>query len=764
MLPPAFPRSRPFRTAGACYVLAALPCFAALEFEPGRSISAHASRPLEIVAADLDGDGDQDLVTRAEMTPTVNWYENTGQGQMVLRGEREDVDEADERTIVRDLCDFDGDGFPDVLLEMRRGAGAQEVFKSRIVYGAGLAGFGPRTTELGSLPGNEFASYLAQDVDGNGLPDLISGTNTILNPGGPSPVTVATSLVNDPVTYYDGVRWIDWNGDGRLDPYLPEWLMWWENLGGGVISTSRTINPGPAGDGAVWMEMIRDASLPGGRGLLVHTQAGDGGKLKLLVEDGAAWVEVGKAPLNGVVSEILATGAPGSFMASGYWGTTTHRHGVMKISMSFRNGKAKLTVKPVIKDVPLGIAAMALADLDAVAGQELLVSAGNNEGAGGDQLVYYPAKGGGFLPKPVAISVPAAMETLEQLVDFDGDGDLDLITTCYDQRASQGQAAWYENTGNAQSFTRRVILTRGATLRVADAVDLNGDGKMELLTAVYTGIKNSTNYRCEIMLSAAVGTAGKRKLTPILKRDVADTGGNLETGDWDKDGLIDIVFWEGPSGQVEQYYLQSRWFKGFPQMRFAPFGMSLGNGAAETLYDADGDGDLDLVPLYSFNHVTEWRENTGLAAAPTAHPVPDGLDFFSVTTAALADLDGNGWMDYILDGQPILAFPDGNFQTLTTFPMGKSWFHDLDGDGDADAVLRSRGSNPYSNAFGLRWLENLGDAEFAESSTLQEPITGFWNNVLAGDLDGDGVTDVLAERDGDLGRIEWFRGSLIETP
>jgi hypothetical protein len=261
-----------------------------------------------------------------------------------------------------------------------------------------------------------------------------------------------------------------------------------------------------------------------------------------------------------------------------------------------------------------------------------------------------------------------------------------------------------------------------------------------------------------------VGTAGKRKLTPILKRDMIHTGGNLEAGDWDKDGLIDIVFWEGPPGPVEQYYLQSRWFKGFPQMRFAPFGMSLGNGAAETLYDADSDGDLDLVPLYSFNHVTEWRENTGLAAAPTAHPVPDGVDFFSVTTAALADLDGNGWMDYILDGQPVLAFPNGSFQTVTTFPTGQAWFQDLDGDGDADAVLRSRGSNPYSNAFGLRWLENLGDAEFAEASTLQEPITGFWNNVLSGDLDGDGVTDVIAERDGDLGRIEWFRGSSIETP
>lgn len=677
---------------------------------------------------------------------------------MVLGGEWEGTDAAYQYTSVRELADFDGDGLPDVLLDLHRN-GAGPEYAARIVYGAGMAGFGPRTTELGTGSESEATQYVVQDVDGNGLPDLIGGLKTILNPGGPSPVHVPALPADFPISTYDDLHWVDWTGDDRPDAYQPSAMEWWENLGGGRMSDSRIMNV-PSAILTDWVEMIRLPGLPTGRGMLVHSRTPQDpkrGHLKLLVEDGGQWVEAGKVPLDGRFIQTAAPDAAGSFVAFGDWGAATRRMGVMKISLTYRNGKAKLTAKPVLKDLPIGASLIRLANLDAVEGPELLLSLGESEGWSGDQFVYYPGKGGGFVPKPVAISAASPLERMEELLDFDGDGDLDVLTTCLTPDY-QGQAAWYENTGAGQSFTRRVILTRGAYLQAADAVDLNGDGKKELLMAVFTTVKNSTLYRCEITLSSAVGNAGKRKQTILMKRDVPYAfAAKLEAGDWDKDGLVDIIFWEAP---FQSDKLLTTWFKGFPQMKFATPGMTLGSGGVEALYDADGDGDLDLVPNPTYVDLpTAWRENTGLSGAAPVHPLPEPVNFFSVTTAAFADLDGNGWMDYSQDGQPILAFEDGSFERLATFPMGRSWFHDLDGDGDADAVLAANGSELGSNTSMLRWLENSGGAEFVETGVIQATLTGYWDKVLSGDLDGDGIADLVAARGGELGRIEWFKGS-----
>ena len=157
--------------------------------------------------ADLDADGDLDLLVLAETLGEFGVYKNDGSGRFEFFLEQNTANWAERIAI----ADFDTDGFPDLVFAHPR----EEALSLHV--GVGDGSFGPAVTQ--SLPGAE--SVIADDFDGDGVPDLaitrggeVDRVTLLLGDGTGGFAEPATTLAgNDP---RQGVA-ADFNGDGRLD-------------------------------------------------------------------------------------------------------------------------------------------------------------------------------------------------------------------------------------------------------------------------------------------------------------------------------------------------------------------------------------------------------------------------------------------------------------------------------------------------------------------------------------------------------------------
>ena len=68
--------------------------------------------------------------------------------------------------------------------------------------------------------------------------------------------------------------------------------------------------------------------------------------------------------------------------------------------------------------------------------------------------------------------------------DMDGDGDIDIISASYEDDT----IAWYENNGAANpSWNKMVIATSADNAQNIFAMDMDGDGKKEVIATDYAG-------------------------------------------------------------------------------------------------------------------------------------------------------------------------------------------------------------------------------------------------------------------------------------
>ena len=82
-------------------------------FGPQRVITTAADYALSVYAADLDGDGDMDVLSASYIDDTIAWYENTdGLGSF---GSQQVITTAADYALSVYAADIDGDGDMDVL-------------------------------------------------------------------------------------------------------------------------------------------------------------------------------------------------------------------------------------------------------------------------------------------------------------------------------------------------------------------------------------------------------------------------------------------------------------------------------------------------------------------------------------------------------------------------------------------------------------------------------------------------------------------------
>jgi len=369
-----------------------------------------------------------------------------------------------------------------------------------------------------------------------------------------------------------------------------------------------------------------------------------------------------------------------------------------------------------------------------------------------------------------------------QLVDADGDGDLDLFIQEYSDRL-----ILLERDGTGRDGLPRFVLrsTRYADLAIGEWYrfsDLDLDGDPDLLAELpFSYVRYWRN----------VGTpaAPRFAAAPDSLRDAegkalfADRQNILQAADIDCDRLPDLLVGR-ITGTVVHYEMVAGAPPDAPRFRFvtdrfenieivAQFGSAHGANTM-TLADYDEDGDLDLFWGDFFEQGLLLIENTGTCAAPSLRgppaPFPPGQPLLTsgYNAPTYGDVDGDGRGDLIVGVLGGAFNPNrttvANLHLLTRDAAGRFVARtgqllamldvgsesvpalvDLDRDGDLDLLLANKIDPALQTVGRIYRIENTGsgrDPAFRLAGVL--PVGATYHPAPAfGDLDGDGDLDLL---------------------
>jgi hypothetical protein len=212
---------------------------------PSHVIEGGLSETRTVRVADFNGDGRPDLLGTASGASLVVWYENVGKRGEPPGWKKRVIDRDTAAPIHGQPADVDGDGDLDVVMAHGMRDGLAPVGKHQVVWyeNVGKAGKGTewKRHRVGALPAAFEA--VAGDVDGDGKLDIVAtawGPAGRLvwfgNPGGKAPW--AMHVLKDRWANANQVIATDLNGDRRLDLAATaergaNEFRWWQNLGRG---------------------------------------------------------------------------------------------------------------------------------------------------------------------------------------------------------------------------------------------------------------------------------------------------------------------------------------------------------------------------------------------------------------------------------------------------------------------------------------------------------------------------------------------------
>lgn len=284
----------------------------------------------------------------------------------------------------------------------------------------------------------------------------------------------------------------------------------------------------------------------------------------------------------------------------------------------------------------------------------------------------------------------------------------------------------------------------------ATAGDFNGDGKLDIATA-----NNETD---DVTVLFGDGNGG---LTSGLTLAAPSGPSGIASGKLDHDALLDIVVAKEITNNIGV-------FLGTAGGTFAPeTEYDMGNSPeAVVLADFNGDGVLDVATADLFGDTVSVRlgngdgtfgdlKQTSVVGGPYGMAAGK-LDAGNVLDLAVSLYDNSQLV-------PLLGNGDGTFTVGTTIDVDDSprgvVLADLNHDGKLDAAVATESFDSVDVLLGN------GDGTFGPPAgcldTDQNPVTctvgGFPESVVAGDFNGDGITD-LASADS-FGTID-FDGSV----
>ena len=435
----------------------------------GSTIDFDAAGAWDVYAADLDGDGDPDVLSASRGDDRIAWYENTvadANSPYFSARPYISTDAAGAESVY--AADLDGDGDPDVLsasfhdntIAWYENAGTPLAPEAAPGGVAAVAGAGrievewqplSGRTERGAAPVLRYVAT-ATPVDGGAsvsctveepasactihVRSLLPHTVTVRaeNAGGAGPDGAADPPDVEPEWGFSGalaldedapgamtVHAADLDGDGDLDVLvgsLVDWLGWYENLGDGTFAALSVI--ANDFDGRVWSVDAADLDGDGDLDVLAPHEN----------DDSIVWYE--------------------------------------------NEGSGEFIAMPAIAADATGVRGVHAADLDGDGDPDVLAASYGN-----DTIAWYENGGDGAFTAMPAIAADADGAHAVHAADLDGDGDLDVLAASN----LDDTVGWYENDGSGGFSSRRAIESGSGDVLAVHAADLNGDGDLDVLVA-----------------------------------------------------------------------------------------------------------------------------------------------------------------------------------------------------------------------------------------------------------------------------------------
>lgn len=431
-------------------------------------------------------------------------------------------------------------------------------------------------------------------------------------------------------------------------------------------------------------------------------------------------------------------------------------------------------------------------------------------------IEYYENVGSAIEPKYVEVlptdnpfnGISVTGQAAPELIDFDGDGDFDLVLGEFDGYFSANNGtSYYQNTdfedngivGDGPNFVE--ITSPGSPIDGVSAtkydvkpavVDIDGDGDLDIFLGQDGGSYGGTYFDALLFFenngsfsSQALPSGLEDFQQPNILYNTAPTFLDYD-GDSDQD-----LFIGGIDGTVRFFRNLDFDTDGSIGTTIAfteeigatnPFdGIDVGQDAVISFADIDGDGDKDAVIGQNYySQAPRFFENTGSGfneRVGISNPF-EGLDVGYEAAPTFVDLDNDGDLDAVIGGK--YSFPNngylGYFENdgagafnelitgnpvsgLTTRDYQVPTFVNFDGDSDFDLFI---GIDP-----GLDYYVNTGDENNpnftapGNSSVIVPSYTGLAGRyrVDFSDIDEDGDLDAVVGHENYVGEdnLEYFK-------
>lgn len=359
---------------------------------------------------------------------------------------------------------------------------------------------------------------------------------------------------------------------------------------------------------------------------------------------------------------------------------------------------------------------------------------------------------------PAAVAGTSVSATLGTALRHNSNYELRLVGTLADEAGNSlpGFSLALTFRTDPGPLARPQPLAEGLRAWSVRRGDIDGDGREDLVFVANTVSPAAPRSVLAMRPGQSAGGFGAVRTLTTLNEGFGCEGREAALGDFDGNGRLDVAITCGSFVQVMLQNLDG-------SFRMERPGINGGQGLGALDLDADGRVDLLLLgtgPGQDVGTQQGWqamrRETDGRW---TALPMPAmGGDFAFPFGAALADVDGDGrtdivWARRFFEEQRLelawaLRQPVGFGPVNSRVVTSNSGFGyaltagDVNGDGRVDVLLTMQGSESAT-------LWQLSGEAGGFGNPQSTPLTGgpsIFGLALA-DLDGDGRSDVLLQRD-----------------